>query len=605
MSMTLRKKIVLIFILLITIPLVAQGIITYIDFSSSVERKTVNYTVQILSQINRSMDQTLKEQMQNISLLPLYNTEVRDIIDKYSDLQLSSTTPTLEERSQMFHAIAGTTSYYSEIRGVQIISNNGSVFSSMDPYLVRPSIRWDHEPWYARVQQGNGEWVLIPQHRPDYLLEDSKSGPYIAAARIIREPGSRQIKGLMKIDFRLDVFQNISESYRFAQIGNLMVLNENNELFYEQNNEHLSEQTKALLLQSSLPNENGIASSKIPGASFLTIVDRSSFSGLKMVSFIPVSSLHQETEQFRRFTLLTLIVCLAAACGAAIWFSYKLSRPLMEMKEKMHLVEQGKLKQQMPIHSQDEIGQLSSGFNRMSEEIDRLVNEVYAIRLKEKEAQLSALLTQMNPHFLYNTLESINMMAIRREAYEISDMVSSLGQLLRHSVGTYSRLVLLEDEIASIASYVSIQQLRYGDHLHVAFQIDEALLSLYVPKLVLQPLVENAIYHGIDGIDRPGSIWISAARFEDELLLTVTDNGKGLNEEEIDTLQQKISTPGLEEESTNGLALRNMNQRLVLMFGKQYGLLIDGSPGQGVSITVTIPVIVRSEDFVQSTASGG
>ncbi|WP_282940625.1 sensor histidine kinase [Paenibacillus sp. RC67] len=603
--MTLRKKIVLMFILLIAIPLIAQGIITYIDFSSSVERKTVDYTVQILSQINRSMDQTLKEQMQNLSLLPLYNTEVRNILDKYSDPQLSPAAPTLEERSQMFHAIAGTTSYYSEIRGVQIICNNGSLFSSMDPYLVRPSIRWDHEPWYDKVQQGNGEWVLIPQHRPDYLLEDSKSGPYIAAARLIREPGSKQVKGLVKIDFRLDVFQNISENYRFAQIGNLMVLNENNELFYEQNNEHLNDQTKSLLLQSGLPNENGIVSSRIPGASFLTIVDRSSFSGLKVISFIPVSSLHQETEQFRRFTLLTLIVCLAAACGAAIWFSYKLSRPLIEMKEKMHLVEKGKLKQQMTIHSQDEIGQLSSGFNRMSEEIDRLVNEVYVVRLKEKEAQLSVLLTQMNPHFLYNTLESINMMAIRREAFEISDMVSSLGQLLRHSIGTYSRLVLLEDEIASIASYVSIQQLRYGDHLNAVFQVDEALLPLYVPKLLLQPLVENAIYHGIDGIDRPGTIWISAARFEDELLLTVTDNGKGLTEDEIEALQQKISTPGPEEESTNGLALRNMNQRLVLMFGEQYGLLIDGSPGQGVSITVSIPVIERSEDYVQSAASGG
>lgn len=605
MPMTLRQKIVLIFILLITIPLVAQGLITYIDFSSSVERKTVDYTVQILSQINRSMDQTLKEQMQNLSLLPLYNTEVRNILDKYSDPQLSPAAPTLEERTRMFHAIAGTTSYYSEIRGVQIISNNGSLFSSMDPYLIRPVIRWDHEPWYAQVQQGNGEWVLISQHRPDYLLEDSKSGPYIAAARLIREPGSMQIKGVMKIDFTLDVFQNIAEGYRFAQIGNLIVLNDKNELFYEQNNEQLNEQTKALLLQSGLPNENGIASSRIPGASFLTIVDRSTFSGLKVISFIPVSSLHQETVQFRRFTLLTLIVCLAAACGAAIWLSYKLSRPLIELKEKMHLVEQGKLKQQVPIHSHDEIGQLNGGFNRMSEEIDRLVNEVYAVKLKEKEAQLSALLTQMNPHFLYNTLESINMMAIRREAFEISDMVSSLGQLLRHSVGTYSRLVLLEDEFASIASYVSIQQLRYGDHLNVVFQVDEALLPLYVPKLLLQPLVENAIYHGIDGIDRPGKIWISAARFEEELLLTVTDNGKGLTEDELEVLQQRIAAPGAVEEPTTGMALRNMNQRLILMFGEQYGLLIDGDPDQGMSITLTIPVIERSEDYVQSAASGG
>ncbi|MCS7463025.1 sensor histidine kinase [Paenibacillus doosanensis] len=596
--MSLRSKIVIVFLLLITVPLVVQGTVTYLDFSNSVERTTVDYTVQIVSQINRSLDQTLKEEMQSLSLLPLYNEDVTAILESYSNPGLTGQMPTVDEQSRIFAGIAGSTSYHPEVRGIQLIANNGYIFSSMDPYLVRPFIRIDRESWYDAVQQAAGTWVMIPQHRPDYLKEAPDAEPLISAARLIREPGSRQVIGMMKIDFRLKVFQELAESYTFGQIGNLVVLNDRNELFYEQNHDGLTAPDQTLLLKTELPAQTGVWHSQAGRSSFLTIVNRSSYSGLKIISFIPEASLHQATERVRYVTLTTFAVCLLAAGGLAVLISYRLIRPIMRLKEKMHLVEIGDLRQTVPVRSADEIGQLEQGFNRMSEEIDRLVNEVYAVRLREKEAQLSQLLAQMNPHFIYNTLESINMMAIRSENYDISDMVSSLGGLLRHSIGSYDQLVSVEEELRSIGSYVSIQQVRYGERLKIVLWAEEELYPLYIPRMLLQPLVENAIYHGIDESGRPGTVWISVNRFENDLLLGVRDDGKGLTEEEIARLQRLITEPAGDEASLKGMALRSIHQRLALMFGPGYGLHIDGSPGQGASFTLTLPVIERKESHV-------
>ncbi|CAG7635216.1 hypothetical protein PAESOLCIP111_03638 [Paenibacillus solanacearum] len=596
--MTLRTKIVILFVLLIGVPLSVQGIITYIDFSSSVERRTIDYTGQIVRQMSRSLDQILREEMQKISLLPLYHTDVMSILEKYVDSAPGTAVPSPEERNKMFHYIAGSTYYRPEVRGIQLIAGNGYIFTNRDPYLIRSFIRPEREDWYAGVVQAGGAWVMIPQHHPDYMSGEAATEAYVSAARLIRDPGSSQVVGMMVIDFGLDIFGQISANDPFGHVGNLFVLGEQNELFYEQNNDGLESATKASLLKSVAPKEDGSKRWEIGGKPYLTVSDYSSYSGLKVVSLIPVAALRKETEGFRAFTAITFTLCLLAASGLAGFFSFRLSEPLTRLTQKMQLVGEGQFKQQVPVDSEDEIGRLSQGFNQMTGEIDRLVNEVYGLRLKEQEAQLSALLSQMNPHFIYNTLESVNMMAIRSQMYDISDMVSALGSLLRHSVGPYDRLVPLQEELDSVAAYVRIQQLRYGDRIKAVIQADEELRPLHVPRLMLQPLVENAIYHGLDELEAGGTIWISADRFRDELLITVRDNGRGLSEADIERLRQSMASDEQEPWEGHGLALRNINRRLILMYGADYGLDMDGSPGAGASFTITIPLLERKDTLV-------
>lgn len=601
-SLSLRAKMILIFMLLIFIPLSVQGLVTFVDFSATIQQRTADYSVQIVGQINQNLDRTLME-MQRVSLIPLYDTKVTSILKKYAESgpDYARTRAAFEDAEKMFLHISGLAYNRPEVKGIQIIADNGIVFSNVDSTSIYSYIDISDSDWYRQAKKADGAWTLIPQHEPAYYI-DSRPQPYFSVARLLKEPGTGKRIGLIKIDIKLDLFRQILRNVRFEEKGGLYVVNEKNELVFEERYGG-SEQIAASFdrARQDLPNGNSTLNMDIAGEKYLTIVDFSDYSGLKAISFIPVKSLLKESNHLRDFTMLIGLVCLAAACMLAVLFSYRLSIPLVRLKKKMLMVERGHFDQSVPVESHDEIGQLSRGFNRMTEEINRLVNEVYLLRLREQEAELSALQSQINPHFIYNTLESVNMMAIEQRVYNISDMVTALGQMLRYTVGKYDRLVSVEMEVQSAASYVQIQKLRYGDRLRVVLDIEPAAASCLMPKLLLQPLVENAIYHGIGELEHGGTIWISCVRFEESLLLTVRDDGKGMTEEEIKRLKASIEEPFGHGEETNKLALRNIHQRLTLMFGERYELDIDGIPGSGMAFTITIPVIGGKSD-VQNIA---
>ncbi|MFD0676540.1 MULTISPECIES: cache domain-containing sensor histidine kinase [unclassified Paenibacillus] len=595
----LRSKMLIIFILILVIPLSLQGILTYYEFSASVERRSADYSTQIVGQINRNLDRTLLE-MQRLSLMPLYDTQVLAIVKKYSQPQFALTRPTLAEMEKMFLYISGSAYNRSEVKGIQIIANNGFIFTNVDSSMMNFYADVRQEDWFRKVQVADGAWVVIPQHQPNYYNESSSQ--VFSVARMIREPDKNDVIGMIKIDLKLDVFRQILSNVKFEEKGSMLVVNERNELLFEESSSNLEPRFAKTLRDTKQPNENAVRDLVLNGQRFLTIVDYSDYSGLKVIDFIPVDSLLSETKKLRNFTIVIAVIFVVAAIILSFIFSYHLSSPLIRLKQKMQLLERGQFNQSVPVMSQDEIGQLSRGFNRMAEEINHLIKEVYLIGLREKEAELAALQSQINPHFIYNTLESINMKALERENYEVSDMVSTLGQLMRYTVDQYDRLVLLKEELASVGSYAKIQQLRYGDRLRIIFDIEPGLERSLVPKLLLQPLVENSIFHGVGDKPEGGTIWISAVRFSDDLLLTVRDDGIGMTESEVERLRLSLTSPLPDGERKQGVALRNINQRLVLMFGSSYELQFDGSPDQGMAFTITIPITERMSGDVQNSA---
>lgn len=594
---SLRSKTLVIFLMLIAIPLGLQGALTYYEFSFSTERRAADYSEQLVGQINRNLDRTLKE-MQRLSLMSTYDPGVLAILRKYSGPELNYARPSVEELEKMLLHIASGTYDHSEIRGIQIFAGNGYTFSNLDSNAIRSFNDPSQESWYERVRSADGAWALIPTHRPAYYME-SDPQDYFSVARLIREPNTNRTLGLVKIDLKLDVFRQILSNVKFEDKGSLVAVNSRTELFFMENGPgQPPSRQEELESAAALPNESTVRRMELGGKSFLAISDYSAYSDIKIVSFIPVESLLKETNELRNMTLFIGIVCLTLAGGLATYFSYRLNRPLAALKNKMKLVEQGDFKQSVPVETKDEIGQLSRNFNRMVERIDRLVEEVYVIGLREKEAELNALQSQINPHFIYNTLESINMLAVRGQSDRVSDMVTALGRLLRYSVGHSRRVVQLRDELESAEAYVRIQQLRYGDRLQILFDIEPDLLPCEVPKLLLQPMIENAIYHGIGDQEHGGTIWIHAVRFESSLLLTVRDDGNGMSEAELEQLRHSFASPTLsavDRSDGHGVALRNISQRLSLLYGEACELHVDASPGAGAAFTIIIPVREREE----------
>lgn len=596
--MTLRKKTITLFLLLIAIPLSIQGIVTYYEFSKSVERRTAVYSSQIVEQINRNLDRDIME-LQRLSLLPLYDQRVLSILKQNNQTVPGNYYPSYADLEKMTFFISGMTFNRPEVEGIHIIANNGYVFSNLDPTTVRFFIDVKKEDWYQRVLDGDGAVVLIPTHKPGYYFVNGRTG-YFSLARLIREPNTNATLGIIKIDLRLDMIRQILTNTQFSEYGNLFIINGNNELFFENQSSNLMPRFSDMLKDTKLLSLNSEKQVDIQDKRFLLVNHQSNETGLKVISLIPIETLLTETKRLRNFTFIIAAVCLMAAGGLAVIFAYNLSAPLVRLKKKMLKVEQGNFSQRVPVESLDEIGQLSAGFNKMVEEINRLVKEVYVIGLREKESELAALQSQINPHFIYNTLESINMIAISNGNFDVSDMVSALGKLLRYTVDRPDRFVTLREELDSINFYMRIQQVRYGERLRVNFLVDENLYDLPVPKLLFQPLVENAIYHGIGDRENGGTIWIETFRSEDALILSVKDDGKGLTNEQITDLRNSLTFSEPFNPKGHGLALRNVHQRIVLLYGNEYGLYIDGNEGQGASFTLTLPISERRDQDVSS-----
>ena len=280
----------------------------------------------------------------------------------------------------------------------------------------------------------------------------------------------------------------------------------------------------SLLLQIDKGKRDNYTKTIMDGQSYMMVANTSSYSGIKVIMLTPRSEIFSEVNHLQKVLVLVVLLGMIISSLLGVILSKPLVGSIHKLRTSMREVEKGNLSQRVQIESGDEIGELGKGFNHMVNEIDRLVTEVYKTNLREKEAEIRALQSQLNPHFLYNTLESINMLAITQGSLDVSDMVSSLGKLMRYTIDHSSKLVTLGEEISFIHSYVMIQKVRIGEKLQYREEIDPSLLDISIPKLILQPLVENAIIHGISA--QGGTIFIRGYRKEQKLTLLYLIMGK-------------------------------------------------------------------------------
>ncbi|MEG0692509.1 MAG: sensor histidine kinase, partial [Oscillospiraceae bacterium] len=240
----------------------------------------------------------------------------------------------------------------------------------------------------------------------------------------------------------------------------------------------------------------------------------------------------------------------------------------------------------------DEIGQLMNGFNQMMGEINTLIKEKYEYGQQIKGLELKALQAQINPHFLYNSLDLINCIAIQNEVPEIIVMVNSLAKFYKLSLSRGNDVISLRDEFMHSRLYIQIQNMRFENCIQTKWEIDETLLDFGVIKIILQPIIENAIIHGIfERQDKVGTLWISCIKEDKDIFIRVADNGVGMDAE---TIRNNFTPgpPGSVTETRGGYGIRNIQDRLRLIYGESYGLSCQSTLGKGTVVTVRIPAVV-------------
>jgi len=225
----------------------------------------------------------------------------------------------------------------------------------------------------------------------------------------------------------------------------------------------------------------------------------------------------------------------------------------------------------------------------MLTKIDALIHDVYIADYRKKDAELTALQAQINPHFIYNTLESIRMTAKINHNEKVAGMVFVLGELLRYSINTKHRIVTVREELEHLQNYMKLQNYRFDDKFILNLDVDESFYDLRIVKLIFQPIVENCLYHALEFVQGKGVVTISCLETDDEISFYIEDKGKGMSEEELEALVLRMNDFTVVEDESGSVGLRNVNERIKLFYGDKYGLNISSISGVGTKVTLVLP----------------
>ena len=314
--------------------------------------------------------------------------------------------------------------------------------------------------------------------------------------------------------------------------------------------------------------------------------------GWRTFSAIAVDDLFPEAHTLRNYIFLVVAVAMTLMLLFILILYRSITRPLKRLADAMKTAQGGNFAVRLPPGQEDEIGYLSHTFNEMVDRIDQLVNEVYRSELAQKTAEMEALQAQINPHFLYNTLDAINWMLIERDAWDISDIVVALGSLMQYTMDTSTATVPLHLEYAYIEDYLRMQKCRLTHRLEYRLLLDESLRELEVPKLILQPLVENAIQHGVEPRSGGGRVEICSRQEGNRALLSIRDNGPGMSEGQL----RQLMDPEIPLSGSTGIGVHNVRRRLKLYFGGRCRFEICSAPEQGTEILITIDLIADRKE---------
>lgn len=448
------------------------------------------------------------------------------------------------------------------------------------------------------LQQSTGEILWLPTKNESIkILSGQFEKYYFTFARKIIDLDTMEQLGLMAIDLDESLLTEASLEKDYDQPA---------KLFFFTNDGLIVSAVDKSLIGNNLSDVPGMKSLKnhlsgqkdahgyfefdYSGKRMIAIYANNAITGWKMVKMIPVDYLYSEITYLDRLMLTALIGFALMGILAAGVFSMFLTRPIINLMHSMKLVENGNLSARVTGLRKDELGKLGQSFNFMIEKMGQLIERVIDEERTKKELEMEVLHAQINPHFLYNTLNTIGWMARIQDAPAISDAVVALIKLLRISINLGQETIALSDEIEYVRNYCLIQEFRFNNHFTVEYHIDPACHNIQIPKLVLQPIVENSIVYGSE--NHSGNflnIVISATIEAPSLLITVADNGPGIAEEKLRNLIQPENTI----EKFSKVGLNNVQQRLKLFFGSQYGLDIHSGPGTGTIVTIKIPLSER------------
>lgn len=544
-------------------------------FSGYVERYTTSNLQQMVLYMSYNLNSAFN-QYNEISKL-MYTGRYDGYIDSYSRNQTANVNDQGQINAIPIDSFLKTLLFSdSYITGVQFVrSSDGRVYSQQKENRSLVADTFARPEWLAAMAADPAKAAVFPAHTDDYFFDSRKTVFTIGrtlidtSGRVTREP---KVVGTLFLDIDTSLFRQFSEELSLGPKDELYLLDGQNRVYFSN-----QDAAPGTVVNPILDDEERITlSQNIP------------FLEGQVIARIHRGSLFEQLLSARTTVYIAIAICAVVMIVMGAWFSRRLAAPIRELIRQMTVVESGNLDTQLTVNSNDEMGRLAHGFNRMVERLRIHIDEAYVAQIKQKQTELNALKSQIRPHYLYNTLEVIRMNAVDKEAGEVADMILALSDQLKYVIDYGEDRVSLGSELAHLHNYFYIISVRYENRYTLQQDIPPEIdLSWPVLKLSLQPIVENAVQHGLRQKGR-GTVGITVERRADGLAVTVYDDGIGMSREILSQIQRNLEDPGA---PSKNVGLKNVHERIRTSFGEEYGLTVSSREHIGTSVTLLFPVL--------------
>lgn len=577
---SVRTTMLCLFSMLIVLTMTIFLLISVDYTKKTVLENSTDYTSRLVRQVNRDIDSYI-DYMENISSMVMQGGDVQ----KYLFMEMPE-----KEKQEAYGRIV--TQFNTVIETRQDISNIAVVTPERN-YIINDgtdtlneNVSLQDVEWYKEALEGE-ERILTSSHVQHAIRNNYKW--VVTLSKGIENPETGRNGAVFFIDLNYKLLKDLCENNSLATNSYVFIIDKSGKIIYHPKQQLLYNGLKTERIDEVLncgsdgyfvTEENGGSDGK------LYTVSVSEKTGWRVVGVADISELMRNKKETEHLYMLTAAILLCVAMVLAIYFATAITRPIKELKESMKEVEKGNFENtDVVIRSRSEIDSLGNSFNLMTARIRQLMEQNVYEQEEKRKSELKALRSQINPHFLYNTLDSIIWMAEGGKNREVVRMTSALARLLRQSISNDNERIPLEKEVDYAGSYLTIQKMRYKDKLEYEIEVDEDIKKEEIINLILQPLVENAIYHGIKYKGSKGLIRITGYGEKDKIILKVMDNGIGMDEETLKGIFDKSKA----SEGKNGVGVYNVQTRIGLYYGMEYGLHFESALGEGTTVTITIP----------------
>ena len=555
------------------------GLSLYTRMSGQVSETVMEENQILIDQVNRSVENYLK------TVMKLSDSLYYSII-KNADLS----DPSVGERFNLLYE-----NNMDQTDSIALFSADGELLELVPALRVRNNLDVTREAWFSyTLDRTENQHFFLPQVQQIFESSSDQYRWVIPMTRVVEiTKGTDTVQGILLIHLNYTGLKLLLDGVTLGNEGYIYLIDGNGEIIYH---------PRAQLIDSGLEHENnravseyrdGIYQETFQGEERVITVKSVGYTGWKLIGVAPRQTVSLNSLKTQLLVVFVAAFILFLMSLVNSYISSRITTPIRKLELSVNEIEKGNLNAKVDAEGSYEIRHLGQSVQNMAKQIQVLMADIVSEHEKKRKQEFDTLQSQINPHFLYNTLDIIVWMIENEKPDQAVKAVTALARFFRISLSRGKSIITVKDELEHVRNYLMIQHMRFKNRFSYTIEAEDEVLELASLKLMLQPLVENAIYHGMEFMDGDGEIFISAWKEGEDLYLKVSDNGLGMTEEQVARLFSDMPHTGSSRGS--GIGVKNVNERIRLYFGSEYGLSIESEPDEGTVVTIHLPAVAYSE----------